>query len=98
MPGVLSASRFGYPGAMTVDLGAVIEAGMTLDPDERAIAAHRLLESLHEEQDATTDDVDAAWLAEVERRLEEILSGRARMISVENSHAEIRRSLAARRR
>ncbi|WP_413450281.1 addiction module protein [Georgenia phoenicis] len=81
---------------MTAELEAYIKAGLALDPDDRAVAAHRLLESLHQGQ-GTDDDVDAAWQGEIDRRVGDVLSGRTRLLDVEESRAKIRADLADRR-
>jgi putative addiction module component (TIGR02574 family) len=48
---------------------SVRTAAMQLDRQERADLARQLIASLDDEVDAADDDVDAAWLAEVERRV-----------------------------
>jgi hypothetical protein len=83
---------------MSTDLASFIEAGLALDPDERAVAAHRLLSSLHEEHAPDQNVVDAVWADEVGRRLDEVLGGQAELVSVAESHAQLRAELAARRR
>jgi putative addiction module component (TIGR02574 family) len=59
-----------------------------LPAEDRARLAGELLESLHGEPDA---DAEAAWDAEIERRVAEIESGAVRLISAEEVHAEARR-------
>lgn len=44
-------------------------AAMQLDRQERADLARQLIASLDEDVDTAGDDVEAAWLDEVERRL-----------------------------
>lgn len=53
----------------TTDL---LSAALQLPERERAKLAHELLRSLDQQEDA---DVDEAWLAEVERRAEELADG-----------------------
>jgi len=50
---------------------------LDLDETERAALAARLIESLDTELE---DGVEAAWLAEVERRMEELDSGKVQSI------------------
>lgn len=50
---------------------------MQLDRQERADLARQLIESLDEEVEATAEDVEAAWLAEVERRIATVERGTA---------------------
>lgn len=66
--------------------------------DERAVAAHRLLESLHDEQPADEADVNAAWDEEIDRRVDDVLKGRVQLIDVEESRMRIRAELGARRK
>jgi putative addiction module component (TIGR02574 family) len=47
---------------------AVLAAAMKLPREERADLARELIASLDEEVEAAGGDVEAAWLAEVERR------------------------------
>lgn len=83
---------------MSTDLASFIEAGLALDPDERAVAAHRLLSSLHEDRVSDQEAVDAAWAQEIGRRLDDVLNGKAELVDVAESHAKIRAELAARRK
>jgi putative addiction module component (TIGR02574 family) len=48
--------------------GASGSAGSQLSPDERAALAHELWDSLH--ADETNEDREAAWEAEIKRRLD----------------------------
>jgi putative addiction module component (TIGR02574 family) len=54
---------------------AVLAQALQLPPEERADVAKHLLASLDEPAD---EDVDAAWLAEVERRLQNVDRGTAK--------------------
>ncbi len=55
---------------------AIVEAqALELTPEERARLADRLITSLFEDQ-----EVEEAWSVEVERRIEEVESGRAKLI------------------
>ncbi len=58
-----------------------------LSAQDRAALAHYLIQSLEDESDA---DVEAAWDAELARRLEEIKSGRARGESADKVFARLR--------
>ena len=55
---------------------AVLARVLQLPPDERADVAKRLIASLDEPADG---DVEAAWLAEVERRLQDVDRGTAKL-------------------
>ena len=60
----------------------------SLSPEDRARLAEELLASLDDAQDA---GADAAWEKEIGRRVEEIKSGRARLIPAEDVFAETAR-------
>jgi putative addiction module component (TIGR02574 family) len=53
---------------------AVLAEALQLSPEERADVAKRLIASL---DDPADEDVEAAWLAEVERRLQDVDRGTA---------------------
>jgi putative addiction module component (TIGR02574 family) len=55
---------------------AVLAEALQLPPEERADVAKRLIASLDEPVD---EDVEAAWLAEVERRLQDVDHGTAKI-------------------
>jgi putative addiction module component (TIGR02574 family) len=55
----------------------LLAEALTLDTRERADVAARLIVSLDGEPD---EDVEAAWAAEVERRIAEVDAGRARLV------------------
>ncbi len=68
-----------------------------LSRTERAKLVHDLLQSL---DDDTTDEpgaVEAAWAAEITRRVEDVRSGKADLIDADHVHADIRARLAAKR-
>ena len=55
-----------------------------LSPEDRAYIAHRLLETLDE------DDEDAEFVADLNRRVEEIMSGKVQGIPAEEVHRQAR--------
>ncbi len=61
---------------------------MKLPPEERAQLADRLVASLFKDQ-----NIEDAWSAEVERRIEEIESGRAKLIPAADSIARARAAI-----
>ncbi|MGA7294991.1 MAG: addiction module protein [Terriglobales bacterium] len=75
---------------MTPDVSELLKKALALPAEARAELADSLVESL----DAEPGDkgVEAAWSAEIQRRIEEIDSGKVQMIPYE----EVRRRLAAR--
>jgi putative addiction module component (TIGR02574 family) len=64
----------------------VIEGALRLPKSARAALAARLLESLDTEVD---EDAEEAWDAEIARRLEEIDSGRVKMVPWSKARRQI---------
>jgi putative addiction module component (TIGR02574 family) len=60
-----------------------------LPPEERIRLAEELLSSVQD----SDEEVEAAWAEEIERRLEEVENGTAKLIPAEEVFAEIRRLL-----
>jgi len=67
---------------------------LELDPDERVELAYDLLRSVDEEPD---EGWDAAWLAEVRRRFEELRTGRVQAVPLEEVERRAEELLAKRR-
>jgi putative addiction module component (TIGR02574 family) len=63
---------------------------LKLPRQERAFLADRLLSSLDEE---VLNEVDAAWIAEAERRFEEYKSGKRQVVSAQDVFTEADRVL-----
>ena len=59
---------------MTAKAKQLLTAALALPPDERALLARELIESLDE---AADPDAASAWVAEIERRSREIDDGSA---------------------
>jgi putative addiction module component (TIGR02574 family) len=74
---------------------AVLAQALQLPPEERADVAKRLIASLDEPADG---DVEAAWLAEVERRLQDVDRGTAKFEPWEVVRARIATRLRTNRR
>ena len=83
-----------YTRVVASKVADLIEAGLCLDADERAVVANTLFDSLHEPE-AT---VDAAWADEIGRRVDEIVSGEVGLVDADEHYARLRAELAARRR
>lgn len=67
----------------------IIEAqALKLSPEERAQLADRLVASLFKDE-----EIEDAWAAEVERRIDEIESGRAVLIPAAESIARARAAI-----
>ena len=75
---------------MTPQVSKVLEKALALSTQERGLLIDHLIESL---DDAPAEEgVEEAWDEEIKRRVDEIRSGKAKMIPGE----EVRRRLAAR--
>jgi hypothetical protein len=75
------------------DAVEILNAAMGLNAEERAEVAHRLLLSL--ETETFDDDVDQAWAAEIQRRLQAIRQGDVALRDWDEALSDIRRSIAA---
>ena len=73
---------------MSSQLEIVEAQALKLSPEERAQLADRLVTSLFEDQ-----KIEDAWAAEVERRIEEVESGRATLIPAADSIARARAAI-----
>ena len=73
---------------MGTQLEALEIEALKLTASERAAFAQRLLASLDE--DAEIEDL---WAVEVERRIEEVESGAAQVVSIDDAVAQIRATL-----
>jgi putative addiction module component (TIGR02574 family) len=65
------------------------ERGRQLSPEDRSRLVELLLESLH----GSTEEVEAAWEAEIERRVAAYERGEVQTYSAEEVFAEARRIL-----
>ena len=60
-----------------------------LPPEERIRLAEELISSVQD----SDEEIEAAWAEEIERRLEEVENGTAKLIPAEEVFADIRRLL-----
>ncbi len=75
---------------MPSDLEAIEAQALMLSPEERAQLADRLIASLFEDK-----EIEDAWAAEVERRIEEIEVGRSELSPAAESIARARAAVKA---
>ncbi len=76
----------------------LLNEALKLDERDRAELAERLLRSIDGGvDDATQEEIDAAWAKEIERRSDLVHSGECQLIDFEEGMAEIRKRLAQRR-
>lgn len=83
---------------MAPEVAALIEAGLELDPDERAVVANVLLKSLHHGSEAEQGEVDEAWSEEISSRLDEVLEGKVQLVDADEHYERLRAEVAARRK
>ena len=89
---LLSCSiRFAKLTVMSTRADTILGTALALPPNERAWLASELIASLDEGKDA---DVEAAWAAEIERRIAEVESGEAETSSWEEARTRIRTRLS----
>ena len=72
---------------MSTSVEELAAKAQDLSPEDRARLAEDLLASL---QDEPQSEVEAAWDREIERRVEQVRVGTARLIPAEDVHAEAR--------
>lgn len=72
---------------MSPNFNSIKEQAIALPAEERADLAHELLISLDEQMDI---DIESAWDKEIQKRVEEIKSGKAKGRMAEDVLAEIR--------
>jgi len=75
---------------MAHSLKELTEEALQLPPDQRVTLAESLLLTIDETQDRT---VDEATIAELERRLDDIQTGKVKGIPADQVFQEIRKSL-----
>jgi len=77
---------------MTPEASEVLAKAMQLSSRERGLLIDRLVESLDDEP--ADADAEEAWAAEIKRRVDDVRSGKVKMIPGE----EVEREMAARLR
>jgi putative addiction module component (TIGR02574 family) len=76
---------------MSTRADTILGTALALPPDERAWLAAELIASLDEGENA---EIEAAWAAEIERRIAEVEAGEAETVSWEEARTRIRATLA----
>jgi putative addiction module component (TIGR02574 family) len=71
----------------------VLEAALHLAPSERELLVEQLMQSLVSEKAFASDEIERAWLAELQRRSAEIDAGTAELVD----WSDVRSRIAARR-
>ena len=78
---------------MSTTANAILNTALALSRNERAWLASELIASLDESKDS---DVEAAWAAEIDRRIAEVESGEIETSSWEESVTRTKTVLASR--
>jgi len=78
---------------VALSVAEVFDVALALDEDNRAKLAEKLVESLDGQVDA---EAEAAWAAEIERRLERIDAGQAKLLSMDEAVARLHRAARGR--
>lgn len=82
-------------GAMNPRVKELLEQAKELSDEDRAELGHELLVSVETELEESIEEVEKAWSAEVQRRLADLESGRAKSIPADEAIARVRARLAA---
>jgi putative addiction module component (TIGR02574 family) len=73
---------------MSMQFDTLEAEALKLPPEERALLADHLLASL-----ATHEEVEQAWIEEVEKRLAEVETGQVQLVSLEMALQHARQAL-----
>jgi putative addiction module component (TIGR02574 family) len=73
-----------------MNVKGILAKALSLPVEDRAALAEALLRSMH----LPDEDIDREWMAEAERRLDEVRSGRAAAIPADEVFAEIRKRIS----
>lgn len=75
---------------MNMSVEQILEGALALPIEARALLADRLVESL---DPAEEDRIHTLWAAEVQRRLEEVRSGRVQTIPIDEALTRVRKAV-----
>jgi putative addiction module component (TIGR02574 family) len=75
---------------MKATLEKVAEDALNLPPAERVALTRILIRALDGDPPEDSAEVEAAWQAEVEKRLDEVLSGRIQPVPAEEVFSKLR--------
>lgn len=78
---------------MTLTYDSVLEHALQLPVVERSRIATRLIESMEEPEEETAE-VSSAWQAEIDRRMESIRNGTAKLVPHDEVMTGLRQKLA----
>jgi hypothetical protein len=81
---------------MAPEVAEVERALLALAPADRAAVIERGLLSLDDVDSADQADIDAAWLAEINHRVDEYTSGNTKLVDADEHFTQLRTSLGTR--
>lgn len=82
---------------MAPNLAEYMHAGYSLPPAERLQAARLLRPSVDQDVDVDQVEVDAAWRAEIESRVDGIVRGDVELVDADETYRMLSAELAAKR-
>ena len=74
---------------VTAEAKRILEQALALPADDRAV----LIEALADSLDEINGDLDPAWSAEIDRRIDAVENGRSRLIPGDEVDARVRRTV-----
>ncbi|MCL2781942.1 MAG: addiction module protein [Actinomycetia bacterium] len=80
---------------MPPEVAEVERALLALPPADRAVVIERGLASLDQADNASQAEIDAAWLIEINRRVDEYAGGDTKLVDAADHFARVRASLSA---
>ncbi len=90
---VARAGSAGYTCTVSIEAERILEAAMKLPDEERAELAAILADSIGDGH--TEAEIEAAWIAEAKRRLEDFRSGKSRAVPSEEVERELEEIIAS---
>lgn len=73
-----------YPSTMNKRVDTIVEEARKLSPEEQRELLSRLLELEEGEPEGTPEEIEAAWLEEVHRRIEKAEKGETTFIDLDD--------------
>ena len=87
--------EIGYGAWMSDDIHSLLQGGLRLPVNARAALASKLLESIADE--SIDETAESQWASEIERRVEDIESGRVQAVPSSVVHAELEACIHSKR-
>jgi len=90
---VFEVSAPPYTRCMTPKVAEVLETVKTMTHAQRADLAYQVLLTLDDEPTGDPASVEELWRDEIGRRVDDYLAGNRNLVSIDESHAQIRAEL-----